>query len=181
MIQRVLQPNQSNQDLQSDGHDSKSPLKLGWDNTSESSSEKDFKYEDGSSVEKDDDQADTRDSNESVDLFESAGNLTPNRNPQPVVEKEEETANPVDPQFRSPLGGECVGTYNGDGDSNDWCEAVVMKTVKGCLRTYPDYTMLNTQTMVKMVVQNWIGILCGSLLILRIRISFGGDGVIGTR
>ena len=176
-----LCPNQSNQDLQSDGHDSKSPLKLGWNNTNESSSEEEYKYEDGSSVENDDNQEDTRDNNESVDSFESAGNLTPDRNPQPVVEKEEETANPVDPQFRSPLGGECVGTYNGDGDSNDWCEAVVRKTVKGCLRTYPDYTMLNTRTTVKMVVQNWIVILCGSLLILRIRISFGGDGVIGTR
>ena len=80
-----LCPNQSNQDLQSDGHDSKSPLKLGWDN--ESSSEKEYKYENGSSVENDDDQADTRDNN-----------LTPDRNPQPVVEKEEE----------------------GDGDSDDW-------------------------------------------------------------
>ena len=34
-----LCPNQSNQDLQSDGHNSEGPLKLGWDNTNESSSE----------------------------------------------------------------------------------------------------------------------------------------------
>ena len=51
-------------------------------------------------MENDDDQADTSDNDESVDSYESAGNLTPDRNPQPVVEKEEETANPVDPQFR---------------------------------------------------------------------------------
>ena len=114
-----LCPNQSNQDLQSDGHKSKSPLKLGWDNTNESSSEEEYKYEDGSSVENDDDQADTSDNNESVDSFESAGNLTPDRNSQPVVEKEEETANPVNPQFCSPSRGEYVEIYSGDGDSDD--------------------------------------------------------------
>ena len=143
--------------------------------------QKEYKYEDGSSVENDDDQADTSDNNEVVDSFESANNLTPDRNPQSVVEKEEETANPVDPQFRSPSRGEYVEIYSGDGDSEDWREAVVMKTDKRCLRTYPDYYNVNTRTMVKKVMQNWIGILCGSLLILRIRISFGGDGVIGTR
>ena len=145
-----LCPNQFNQDLQTDGHDSKSQLMLGWDNTNESSSEEEYKFKDGSSVENDDDQADTRDNNESVDSFESAGNLTPDRNPQPVVEKEEE----------------------GDGDSDDWREAVVMKT---------DNYNVNTRTMVKKVVQNWIRILCGGLPILRIRNSFGGDGVICTR
>ena len=55
------------------------------------------------------------------------------------MEKEEETANPVDPQFRSPSRGEYVEIYSGDGDSDDWREAVVMKTDKRCLRTYPDY------------------------------------------
>ena len=88
------------------------------------------------------------------------------------MEKEEEIANPVDPQFRSPSRGEYVEIYSGDGDSDDWREAVVMKT---------DNYNVNTRTMVKKVVQNWIRILCGGLPILRIRNSFGGDGVICTR
>ena len=81
-------------------------------------------------MENDDDQADTSDNDESVDSYESAGNLTPDRNPQPVVEKEEETANLVDPQFRSPSRGEYVEIYSGDGDSDDWREAVVMNQTK---------------------------------------------------